>query len=342
MTTKLNYWKLGLFVVAGAGLLLGSVVWFGAARLRRETTPAYAYFDERVSGLEIGSAVKFRGIRIGRVAGITAAPDGRHVEVRADLFVDELERLGFRDPDQPPVFGEGEFVSPNLRVQIERSLLTGVAYVESDYFDPEQYPLPTYPFQVPWNTVHWVPATFKSLETALRETLTSIPPLAEQATSFLESTAQAIEDLDAPGLSGKLRDLLETLQRVAAGLEDRELLARGGATLDEATQALGEIRAFIRDLRADDGAFKRAVVRLDSVGALLEDSLERADLGRATASLAAAGEEIAGLGRGLRAELGNFRRTMDSLRRLADLLQRDPGALLHGKTVPARPRSGQR
>src|SRR5436309_12982794 len=138
-TTATNHWKLGLFVLLAVGATLGTLFWLGARRFRRESFPAISYFDESVQGLDVGSPVKFRGVTVGTVTDITIAPDHRHVQVSADMYVDALVRLGLRT--RAPKSGE-EFIPPNLRVQLASAGITGVRFIQTDFFDPERYPPP--------------------------------------------------------------------------------------------------------------------------------------------------------------------------------------------------------
>ncbi len=78
-------WKLGLFVVLTSILGFVILVWLGTVGLSRNKTQVVSYFDESVQGLDVGSPVKFRGVRIGRVADIGIGPDRRHVEVTSDV-----------------------------------------------------------------------------------------------------------------------------------------------------------------------------------------------------------------------------------------------------------------
>ena len=96
-TTATNNWKLGLFVVVGVLTMVAALFWLGARRFQRTSFPAVSYFDESVQGLDVGSPVKFRGVTVGNVADITIAPDHRHVQVTSDVYVDALQRLGLGD-----------------------------------------------------------------------------------------------------------------------------------------------------------------------------------------------------------------------------------------------------
>ena len=160
-TTATNHWKLGLFVVLGVGVMLGALFWLGARRFRRESFAAVSYFDESVQGLDVGSPVKFRGVTVGTVADITIAPDHRHVQVTSNIYVDALVRLSLRT--HAPT-SEEEFIDPRLRVQLASAGITGVRFIQTDFFDPERYPPPHLPFEPPWNYVPSAPSTLKNIE----------------------------------------------------------------------------------------------------------------------------------------------------------------------------------
>ena len=131
-------WKLGLFVVIGLTVGLGSLFWIGAQRLNRDSVQIVTYFQEPVGGLEEGSAVKMRGVSVGIVDTITIAPDRRSVEVRANIFSDVLEMLGV----SPEGTGTGRIGPDDLRTQVAMAGITGTKYVLVDFFPPDEHPLP--------------------------------------------------------------------------------------------------------------------------------------------------------------------------------------------------------
>ena len=65
MASSTGHWKLGLFVLLGLFVAFGAVVWLGAAEIDKDVARYVTYFDESVQGLDVGSPVKFRGVRIG-------------------------------------------------------------------------------------------------------------------------------------------------------------------------------------------------------------------------------------------------------------------------------------
>ena len=91
---RTNAWKLGLFVVGGCAATITGLTWIGMSELRKATHPAFAYFDEALTGLEPGSPVKFRGVTIGVVDHITVGPDKKHLCVATALYDTRLAELG--------------------------------------------------------------------------------------------------------------------------------------------------------------------------------------------------------------------------------------------------------
>jgi hypothetical protein len=73
----------------------------------------------------------------------------------------------------------------------------------------------------------------------------------------------------------------------------------------------------------------------------LADALRRevadARLGETTGSVREATAAVGQLGADVRGELAQLRATLAAVERLAAMLERDPGALLHGRTAPRSP-----
>lgn len=171
MSAPANRWKLGLFVMTVAGVGIVGSSWLGLRNLERASHPAWAYFDEALTGLEEGSPVKFRGVTIGTVRQIRVGPDKKHLAVEAALYDDYLAGLGFAP-------GELDDLSPlpeKLRAMVVMSWVTNTAFVQVDFFpDPNGVPQQV-PFPTPPNTLRTVPSTAKSLEDASRELFRELP-----------------------------------------------------------------------------------------------------------------------------------------------------------------------
>ena len=67
MNAKTNYTMVGLFVIMSIVLIFVFVIWLIRPTDERELTSFKIYFTESVSGLNIDSPVKYRGVTIGKV-----------------------------------------------------------------------------------------------------------------------------------------------------------------------------------------------------------------------------------------------------------------------------------
>src|SRR4051812_48353324 len=170
MSAPTNHWKLGLFVVVGFALALGTVAWLGARSLRKEVSRYVSYFDESVQGLEVGSPIKFRGVTIGTVGKIDVAPDHRHVEVTSDLGVAELNRLGLNMGANDNSRKKLDMAT-DLRVQLASAGLTGVKFLQLDFFVVADNPPPVLTFPVPENYIPAAASTMKNIEDSLVRTM---------------------------------------------------------------------------------------------------------------------------------------------------------------------------
>ena len=76
MESKVNYTLVGLFVLVLSAALMGVVFWlYGGGAAQRDYQKYLAYFDESVSGLSLNSAVRYRGVEVGRILDISLASD---------------------------------------------------------------------------------------------------------------------------------------------------------------------------------------------------------------------------------------------------------------------------
>ena len=238
MSSPVDRWKLGLFVVVGLGLVLFALTWLGMLRLQRPSHSAFAFFDEPLPGLEPGSQVKFRGVPIGVVADITLAGDKKHLQVLAELYDDKLAKLGL-DPGQ--LGPECEFPA-DLRAQIVTSYLTQTSYVLVDFYEGGPEGDAVLPFKAPKNTIRAVRSTFRTLEGGLRDILRDVPEIAAAARDLMQ---QAKTDLAAANVPELARRIDATLSTADQKLRDLEKLP----FVQAADAAFREVGALAADWR---------------------------------------------------------------------------------------------
>jgi ABC-type transporter Mla subunit MlaD len=307
-----NYWKLGLFVLIGVGLVAVVLAVLGARSLHRDTIQFVTYFDESVQGLVLGAPTTFRGVPLGIVSGIHVAPDHRRVEVVMQLEPNELRRAGYREsePDAPPPAG--------LRAQIGSQGIIGVKFVLIDYFDPKHNPPPELSFP-PGH--HYIPAavsTLRNLEQSVVLALEQLPELGAQVAGVLERTERLMAEFEGQDLpmhiSASLKELDRTLRAVQGTLAHADVggvSSKAQATLDGMSKTLADLDRLFARLQGEKGLVARAERTTQLFG------------------------DVAEGGTSLEAELGalieRVSQATESFRRLANALERDPDMLVKGR-----------
>jgi phospholipid/cholesterol/gamma-HCH transport system substrate-binding protein len=324
MAARANYVKVGLFVILGLIALLGLAVGFGATRGHRDTVAFFTFFNESVQGLDVGAPVTFRGVRIGAVSGITIAPDHRMVEVRSDIDVGSMERLGFWEKG---AFKAGRALvppPPDLRAQLGSQGLTGVKYVLIDFFDPKTNPPPELSFPTP---EHYLPAAkslSKGLEDSVTKAMDRLTELGDMAVTVMGRVDRILADLEQ-GRVGE--EAAQAVRHAEAALGELDRMVKGlnHAKVAESTGATVEA------LRIAIERFGKVLDRLDGDNGLV------ATTQRSVASFGEVGRNVTGTTRDLDQTLTEIREAATSIRLLADELEREPDALLKGRPGGATP-----
>ena len=87
MDRKINFFKIGLFVIAFVIALLILVFWLGKYGFEKKKFDEYSiYFKESVAGLNIGSSIKYKGFDVGSVSEIKLNPLNSE-EIQVDISI---------------------------------------------------------------------------------------------------------------------------------------------------------------------------------------------------------------------------------------------------------------
>ncbi len=307
MSTPANHWKIGLFVIVGFCLAVATVVFLGARSLKKDTVTYKTFFDESVQGLEVGSPVKFRGVTIGNVSTIRVAPDHRHVEVAYELDIHDLHGLGLSDPKR--LGRHTRMVVPaDLRIQLDTAGITGVKFLLIDYFSPQLYPPPILPFPTPENYIPATPSLIKNLEDSLVHALEHLPEVAGQIQKLLPAVLATLASVDV-----LLSDGHKLLSQVDAGKltgEAQSVMANLNVTVLKINRLVDQVsndKGLLRSLQRTADAVGTTAANANHVGPALEETLR----------------EVQG--------------AAESVRRLADSIDRDPDMLLKGRAKRKQP-----
>jgi ABC-type transporter Mla subunit MlaD len=202
-------------------LLIGGVVALGARTFFQKTVTTETYFEESVTGLAPGSAVKARGVTIGRVQDVrfvtakypeAVGPGGlpsRKILVEMAIDAEVISRVG-RDVLV-------RMVDDGLRARLAQGGITGPVYVELEYMDPKAFPPPAIAWTPRELYVPSAPSTGFELKAAVERVSTALRQvdLAEvirHADGLLVSANRSVDELHVPELRGHAVALLAELR----------------------------------------------------------------------------------------------------------------------------------
>ena len=262
--------------------------YFGMSQIFVPKVRMYTTFSESVQGLNVGSEVKYRGVKIGTVRDISI-----HVEQKVVRVVMDIDPKRF-------------------------SGITGMKYIDLDYYGkPGEVPKSPVASQDDGEYIPAVSSPFKDITGALTtvaEKLSRVDfeKISQNASSLLHTLNHSI---DEKSLSG-------TLQDVQAAAADIRVVSKILA------QTVNE-----KNIAALTG---RVAVTLQSCDRLLRQlsvTVERMKLPETGESLRQSAASV----QELRHEIANTLLYINSaaaeLRRLCELLNASPDALLRGKKV---------
>lgn len=322
-----NHWKLGFFVVLCIGLLIGSLLYLGLQRLHRPFVRVYTYFDEAVDGLEVGSPVKFRGIKVGEVAAVRPASDEEHIEVTAHIYEDVLADLGLDSPTRAWNDPEAQSRLARMRCQLVTSFLTGISFLQTDFFDPEVYPPKLYDFPTREPMLDAIPSTMRQLEKGLGEALQEFPKAIERARGLFDDLRGEIEGLELGDMARRARSILTRLDDRLGDFDAMPMVA-------SATGAFASLDATLAELRDPGGPLQSLLTQLASAADSADRQLSQLDLAGAVQGVGGAADEVQLLSQELRRQVRDLDRAVAAFQQLMEMLERDPGALLRGKSAP--------
>ena len=132
MSKPANKTMIGLFVLGAIALVVVAIVTLGSGKLFKRTTTAVCYFEGSVGGLNEGSPVVFRGVKIGTVKDIAFRFDPKKVHVTIPVFI-ELEQRRKGVTKEEIVDTYKQLIDRGLKAQLEmQSIVTGQLQVALD------------------------------------------------------------------------------------------------------------------------------------------------------------------------------------------------------------------
>ena len=224
MATESQKIQVGLFVLIGAVLVFGTLIWLGANQGNKKMKTYVTYFEEAVVGLDVESAVRFNGVGVGKVKGIHIVPNHNLVEVLMDI--------------------DKEFeVSDGMRSRLAMQGITGLKYVELETKRLKPDPPPVLDFVPMYPLIPSRKSDFEELTFAVEEIILAIKSIdmkgiSDNAVKILSSANTLMEKFN------KEIEKEQTLTKwTALAVQGTIFLKNFNSTLDDVKLTLKDIDA---------------------------------------------------------------------------------------------------
>lgn len=306
MARKANPAAIGAFVLGGVALSIVGLAMLGSGRLFERKERFILFFDGSVNGLQVGSAVKFRGVPIGSVSQIHLLldPEASTPAIPVVIYIDE-ERVSDKagreiELADPTVLGR--MIEDGLRARLEsQSLVTGLFFVELDYRPG-------------------TPVTLFPNETVYRQ----IPTLPSTLQEFNRTASRVLEELsrvDFEALIGSVTSTVQGIDRTVNSPQIDEALVNVNQTLVQLRELTADVSQNVAPI-ADD--VRTITITISSALLRVEHTLE---------SLQGMIDPDSPLTYDLQRSLERLGGAADAIRNFVDYLDRNPSALIRGRAA---------
>ncbi len=329
MKTKISPTIVGAFVLGAMVLAIGGLLMFGGVNFFSKPQRFVVYFNESVHGLDLGSPVKLRGVRVGRVVDLNVRYDEKVAAAQIAVTC-ELSRNMTTDAQGVPIDVSNReelqhLVDSGLRARLDiLGLATGLLFVQLDFFNPKEYPAPQRPPGEKYVAVPYVPSAISEFQNNLTDILNDL------------------KKADFAGIGRELRGVLTSTRKQVDALDVQGLVAqwkKTGATADEFLKS-AELRQTFVNLNGAVTDLRAVMQKLDAqvvpAGKELTETLVEAKTAMKSINetVGVARTFIAnnsGVGSEVTSTLEQLSEAADAVKRLADFLERNPNALITGK-----------
>lgn len=335
MSQKASPTLIGIFTLVGLLLIGAALVLFGAGKMFTSTHDVLLHFEKSANGLQVGSDVRFGGVRIGRVKSISVLVDReanrKIIPVVVELADKDLRLISTDEGggiDLSTFYGVEKAVSQGLRAGMkQQSLVTGQLYIEFDI-------VPDTPGFIYQSRTEPVLPVIPTIGTEIDELIAGI-----------SDGIQKFNALDLDSVIRELRDVLVTANDRIAEFNTREIS-------DNLTGITEDIRRITSDDKISQSleSLDEALIQIDELARKANEGIEpllkdlEAVMAKADSGLARideAAREISQLTNPrspmllrLQTVLQETERASRALEELSNDLKRNPKALISGKATP--------
>jgi paraquat-inducible protein B len=333
MAAKSNPKVIGGFVVGAVALLVAGVIAFGGGQYFTPRDKAVLYFSEAsMSGLDIGSPVTFRGVKVGSVTDIVIHYDIDEQKLTIPVYIEiDLSRFEIVRGERDAKKNVQALIDRGLRAQlVVQSLVTGQASIDFS-FRPDQ-PAAYVGAEKRFVELPTIPSDIDLLKANLSSVLQRIAklPLDEigaRTLDTIDSTNALMKNINGE-LTGVATSIRGIGDQATATLKDAQarLQLQDGEPMNNLNNAIVDAQKLVNKVNGGIDPIIADANRLTTMTLSTMDQM-KLTLEAARSSISPDSDLYFQMTRTLK----EIQTTANAIRALADYVQRHPDALLLGK-----------
>jgi ABC-type transporter Mla subunit MlaD len=312
MAAEKSYARLGFFVVVALLVVLATAVLFIQRLRSREVIAMVTYTKENVSGLDVSSPVRVRGVPVGQVSEIRVDPRGGLIEINFEMFLDRLTTVGI-DVSRIRRVTDIQGVFSHLRAQIVSNPVTGEAYLLIDA-PAKPPPLMELGFKPDRPYVPSMPSPFSSVQDRLPEILNRTEATLEALSAIVNRVPASLDRSDR--FFTNVERIVQKSDLPALSADSRKFFATTSTQIEQ-------MRADLNGVVGKDGSLVKFSEEARA-------AIKAADLPAATQSARDAAENSRLASDDLRRSLPAIRDSLEQMRELARHLEEQPESVVYG------------
>ena len=346
MAKKTNPKLIGAFVIGAITLVIVGIVAFGGDQYFTPKVKFVTYFPgASLSGLDVGSPVTFRGVKVGEVTSIVIKYDVTRQKLRVPIGFDlDPAKLQIIGGEHNPAKNVPELIARGLRGQLQTvSLVTGQATIDFNFF-PDT-PVRLFGTEAGVMELPTIPSDIEQLKVNLTSLLAKfnrlpLEKISDQIINTIADADQLLKDADgvvksSGGLVANVNAQVQPLTASIIGTSAQansflkeakaRLELRPGEPLQVLNETLVDAQKLVNNVDASWPQIAGAAIfALKTMGAALThaDALIKTAQGVLSPSSPVYFELVG--------TLREFRFAATAVKVLAEYLQRNPGAILTG------------
>ena len=317
----------GAFVLGAIILAVLVTVILGSGRFFTGKSSYVLYFDRDVNGLRVGAPVKFRGVDIGTVDAILLSLSGLDqqssnagpnvkIPVVIDIDSQKIESRGAQDDLSDPAVMR-HAIALGLRAELQmQSFVTGVLYIDLD-----MHPGTEAKFSM--NTLERREERYEGIQE-----IPVLPTALEQAQETITRVIEELGKADIPGLFKSFSETAHGVNNFVNSTDLKSTVDQLGMAAKNLSEAAVSIHVLAGRLDTEVGPLGASLTQSSKQGG---EALRQMKV--TFAKLQSVVEPESPLGYRLNQTLDDLSSAAIAVHDLADMLQRNPSALLRGRYV---------